>query len=247
MNISYNGYLHDPAECEIEQITSIARNPDGGVDYKTVTTTITGKIYTVLGDIDAKIRAMMLAYSVDGGNFICALPNGQDTVHSIYDSQTMDGVRVVQPPSFPVGGGAEYSSFRTYQIVLEARFQVANSPEVISFTETVTYRGGGPRVILIETINGPPVRQVTNQMSVATCIQSGQIVTSTRYSSIIPPPIYPQFIIPTETEISRTSPTVIRKSRGGYFRQAFVTTYGYVMQSGGFVSLADPSDLSTFG
>ena len=76
-----------------------------------------------------------------------------------FSAATNGGVRVVSPPSFPEGKGAEYSTFRSYTIALEAELLDPNAT-VLNWNETVSFSGGGPQFGFFEPIDGLPQKQL---------------------------------------------------------------------------------------
>ncbi len=88
------------------------------------------------------IHELQTAYSRQAQDVALYLPDGTTpTAHVILSRDTIGGVRVTQSPSFPQGRGAEYSTFRSYTIELEADLPVAREAnpslhweEVLSFS-----------------------------------------------------------------------------------------------------------------
>jgi hypothetical protein len=112
------------------------------------------------------------------------------TSHFIDSSATRTGVRVIQPPSFPVGGGAEYSTFRTYQFQVEADHPFSG-PALISWTEAVSFEGtGGPVWGFLQPINGFAQQQLFSERSTQLGYQRGRAVGNGVYPAV-PGPMWP--------------------------------------------------------
>jgi hypothetical protein len=77
------------------------------------------------------------------------------------------------PPSFPEGRGAEYSTFRNYTIVLEAEV-LDTSATIVNWHEVLSFQGGGPQFAFLETINGPPQKQLLKQFTTFRATQAGE-------------------------------------------------------------------------
>lgn len=130
-----------------------------------------------LSAIDAAIASLESSYASDG-NDIYLLDNSQNQTNTkILNSNTIGGVRVVQPPSYREYLGSEYVTQRAYTIVVEAIVRTSITEAIIlAWSETLSFQGGGPREVLIETRNGPPQRQTVSQQTPYFMTQTGQAV-----------------------------------------------------------------------
>lgn len=130
--------------------------------------------------------------------------NGTRSAHVLLNSASISGVRVVSM-SFPNGDGSEYATRRTWQAVIEGNFP-AVIDGLVAFNETVSVRGtGGRRIVHIETLNSPPVRQVTAQRTKVSMSQQGSAVGWSRYP-VAPAPLWPGDLLHEQVEISRGNP-----------------------------------------
>jgi hypothetical protein len=136
--------------------------------------------------LTAAIDALTAAYGVQAQDVGFFLDSGEPTSHAIASARTNGGVRVVAPPSFPEGRGAEYSTFRNYTIVLEAEL-LDPSTALLSWTEVLTFKGGGPQFAFLEPINGAPQKQLLKQATTFRATQSGQAVGQFSYPTPAPP------------------------------------------------------------
>jgi hypothetical protein len=129
----------------------------------------------------------MTAYSHNGYDLVFA-----GTVNGMRSSDTLNGVRVVTPPSFPEGRGAEFSTYRHYHLALEAEFPYDLDGDLLSWTQNLSYRGtGGPVWKYQEYLNGPPVQQILQQYSVCHVTQHGSATGSNGIYITPPGPIWP--------------------------------------------------------
>jgi hypothetical protein len=140
--------------------------------------------------LSSDIAALAAAYSVQGQDVGFYFDSGQPTSHRIQSSLTNGGVRVVVPPSFPEGKGAEYSTFRSYALAVEAELLDAQA-SLLSWTEAVHFKGGGPQFAFIEPINGLPQKQLLKQFTTFHATQSGEAVGYFSYPAP-PAPLWPQ-------------------------------------------------------
>ncbi len=136
--------------------------------------------------LTAAIGALTAAYSVQAQDVGFFLDNGTPTSHAIASAATNGGVRIVVPPSFPEGKGAEYSTFRTYTVALEAEL-LDLSASLMSWTEVLSFQGGGPQFAFLEPINGIPQKQLLKQAMTFHVTQSGQAVGQFGYPTPAPP------------------------------------------------------------
>ena len=152
-------------------------------------------------DVDApaylvrKINELKAALAIDGQDFRSLNSAGQ-TIDEIRSAEMLGGLRVIEGPTFEENGPGELVRKRTFRVVFGAEKILADTlgggtPADVSKVQSVTFEGdGGPRFVLVETLNTPPVRQQTNQFTKCKCVQEGTIVR--RYSRpAIPAPLYP--------------------------------------------------------
>jgi len=160
------------------------------------------------GALTAAIQALVAAYSVQGQDVGFYFDGGQPSGHHITSAATNSGVRVVMPPCFPDGKGAEYSTYRTYVLALEADW-LDPGATLLMWTETLSFQGGGPQVAFLEPINGLPQKQLLKQATTFRVSQNGQAVGYLAY----PVPAAP--IWPAAEHVDRRSVRVDPPKRSG--------------------------------
>jgi hypothetical protein len=151
-------------------------------------------------EMSEKIDALEAAYSEDGRDLVLYLPDGTTaSSHYLASSQTLGGVRVVRPPSYPEGRGAQYATVRTFLVTLEAEVPVT-SPEtaLVSFRETLELTGGGPRYGHLEPLVGWPIKQLLRRHTVFRALQRGEAVGWLAYPAA-PPPLWPAALVEAGT------------------------------------------------
>jgi len=228
MKLRYGNYTHPIGEAGVKIARSAIYN-DAGIPFAIRETwTIDGMILAnSQAAIGTAIAALEAAYASDGRDVALLFDDGTPTEHAIANSATLGGVRVVQPPSFPHGVGAEYSTYRTYQIVLDA--QVLNASGLLSFDESISFTGGGSRVGFVETLQGPPQKQTLVQQTSYRAAQSGRAVGLLGYP-IVPNPIWPKDEHTDQRRIDRRAP----RRRGGFNSILFTeyeVTWSYTFES----------------
>lgn len=129
------------------------------------------------------IQELQTAYARQAQDVALYLPDGTTpSAHVISSRDTIGGVRVTRPPSFPQGRGAEYSTFRSYTIELEADLPVSREANLwLRWEEALSFSGGGPRWVYLATLAGPPVRQQVQEATPYRATQSGRAVGYREY------------------------------------------------------------------
>jgi hypothetical protein len=193
MRLRYGNFWHDPGEVELSINRQTAFSQTGIPFEEEITWTIRGQL---IGDTTAEvltaIRRLEAAYS--RSFFPAALVDATGRVcHALQNAGSISGVRVVQPPSFPTGSGAELTTFRNYTIVLSATYPLivqGNGGFIYrSFRETLRTWGGLPDRRMITTVNSLPVPYVSAKRTPFRATQSGTAVGYLGYPPV-PPPIF---------------------------------------------------------
>ncbi len=135
------------------------------------------------------IGALTAAYVSQGQDIGFFFDNGQPTSHRITSAATNGGVRVLVPPSFPEGKGAEYSTYRSYALAVEAEW-IETQSTLLNWTEALSFRGGGSQFAFFEPLGGLPQKQLLRQFTTYSATQSGSAVGHLGYP-VPPAPIWP--------------------------------------------------------
>ena len=170
----------------------------------------------VFGDDQAALKVaindVVTAFSIQGGDLLLYHNDGTTlSSHTLVNAATLSGVRVVSGPSFPQGQGAEYATYRTFNVALEAEFPATLFDGLIEFEETLAFEGGGPLFTHLQPVNGPPQKQLLAEFTPFRAMQDGHAVG---YLSWPLPslPIWPGALVRAGSP-RRTSP---RKRPGGF-------------------------------
>lgn len=129
-------------------------------------------------EMSQKITALEAAYAYGGGDLVLYLPNGTTaSSHCLINAETLGGVRVARPPSYPQGHGAEYATIRTFSVALEAELPVLPlDTALVSYRETLEFKGGGPRFGHLEPLIGLPIKQLLKRNTIFRATQRGEAV-----------------------------------------------------------------------
>lgn len=178
--------------------------------------------------ITAKIVALEAAYSVDYLDFGLFEDDGTPTAHYVQSGDTLSGVRVTRGPVYPSGKGAEYSTYRSYELELEWETGTEDGDsdvDTMEFSERIEFTGGGPRWVYLETRNGPPQRQQVSQATTFRATQSGQATGQFR-RPIPPAPLWPAHEHREQRVITPSAPAL----EGNAYRN-YGVSWRYVFES----------------
>lgn len=190
-----------------------------------VTYQLSGQILSdSASNLAVSIAALESAYSVDGYSFGLFYGDGSATSLYVNSADTLGGTRVVAGPEYPKGDGSEFATSRTYTITLEADYPATVDP-LLDYRETVSLFGGGQSFVHLQTLTGPPQKQIVAQQTVYRAEQSG---SSIGYGIWLPPPapLWPYAELQPQRRISRTSPRVTGRSVS-----EFLTEWSYAFES----------------
>lgn len=157
----------------------------------------------------AAITALETAYASQYQDLIVYLPDGvTKTPHQLLNANCVGGTRVVKPPSFPEGQGAEGVTYRHYSIEIVGLKPIAGADPLVSFSETIEREGGGPVRGLLETLDSQPQEQTLRQASTFRAVQQGNAVGLYGYPAV-PAPLWPDKVVRGFPKVSDGSPEVI--------------------------------------
>ena len=161
-----------------------------------------------IADIKAKTAACEAIFATENKTLRLTDDSGTDTAHVLDNSTTEGGVRILEPPSYPVGRGTEVVTHRTVTVVLSATLiddiSDIETGNILSFQESIDWEASGTERDVIKTLRGPGVPQTTCQIVPTRVRQSGTAV-GLRSHPDRPPPIWP-------TALMRSRPTFRKQS-----------------------------------
>jgi hypothetical protein len=146
------------------------------------------------------LQGMLIGTTAELSTKIAALEDA-------YAANQIGGNRVVQPPSFPNGTGAEYATMRTFSIAVEG-LRAAGSSTLLHWAESIEWRGtGGPAWVYHVPLYTPIQAQQLSVASVVTITQAGEAVGENIYPTP-PSPIWPSQELGTARSIRRERPAM---------------------------------------
>jgi hypothetical protein len=188
----YGSYVHADHETTVSISKQGLENDAGELYAQRVTWNVSGQI---LGDDTSAVvtacAALEAAYRERGRDARLYDASG-NVVAELTDGNALTGVRVVQPVAYPLGDGAQFSTFRDYTVVLSADYLLDSGlrSRLRAFTEAVTLFGGGPVRDVVECVNAPAQEQVVSAFSAYRATQSGRAVGIFDYPAA-PAPLWP--------------------------------------------------------
>lgn len=190
MILRYGSYSHEESECTVVLSKEVVENEAGQPYEERQTWTVTGRLQAdTPGLLLAKMVALQAAYSVWYRDF--GLYDGNTLMLALVNRGSTSGVKIVRPPSYPQGEGAQLTTFLDYTIVAAATYPAGNGQNPLkAFTETLAFSGGGPRRAVVECVNAPPQEQVLTAFTAYRATQQGSAVGLYGYPPV-PPPLFP--------------------------------------------------------
>lgn len=174
-------YAHADNEVRVNIAKKAITNQSGFVYAWTETWTITGVLQSdTLQGLRDQMTLLEAGYKEYNQDVVWTI--GNVIVHQMVANDSMYGVQVVSPPSFPRGDApGELVNRRSYSIVVEASFLYPNStadgqgnPFVVDYNSSFSTTGtGGSTFGHLPTLTGYFQKQTLTEKSVVTGTQTG--------------------------------------------------------------------------
>jgi hypothetical protein len=223
----YGGYAFPANAVEVTTQRDLVDDDRGlPVAYRD---TMTGQ-GTVFGssqsEITAACAALERALGLQGQNLVMYQDNGA-VAFGLLNALSLNGVRM-KGPNYPSSQGAEYATYRTFSFVCTADYPLPTLPAganlLVSFQETLSFSGGGPKRAFLQPVNGLPIRQTVYAATPYLATQSGS-AAALRGWPTPPPPLWPGLLL-ENGEPSLESPQ--RGPRGLIFTVSWSYRFGSV-------------------
>lgn len=205
MHVRYGSYAHAEGEVELAWERDPIRSEGGDLLAIVTRASLSGQLLSDSeSNMDAAWSALVAAY-VDGQDLALVYTATGDTSLLLESARCNGGTRVTKPPSLPPMRGPAYSLILPYSIVVEGEEEVTNrDTDLLSFTESLTVSGGGPRFAVRETLDGYPIRQQVRAATTFRATQSGSATGLYGYP-IVPPPLFPGAMVEAP-QVTRVTP-----------------------------------------
>lgn len=226
-----NGYSHQPNEVLFRAVNRrVETNPGGQRTSLTVSWQLEGFLQAADQlSLSLAMKALEAAYSRDGFIAVFVDNSGNNSAHRLGEAGSRNGCRVVGGVNWGWSNGAEYTTFRSYSIQLEADYDnpFAN---IWLFEESISRKGTtGPRVVWKPCLNGEAQRQITFAQTTMKVVQKGAIIGMYQYVAP-PPPLWPAAALPELEESEQHSPKRYGPIGAPYYRE-YATSYAYYFES----------------
>ncbi|MCH7989758.1 MAG: hypothetical protein IID46_11510 [Planctomycetes bacterium] len=233
--LKYGDHTHDLADAAIVINRTNTFSENNKRTGYIETWTIDGFLQADTQDaIGTKINTLKDAYDKDNETAVLLFEDGSETNHKLDTADSVSGVRV-RLVDFPEGRGAEYSTFRSYRIVIDAEF--ADDAGIIQLVETLTFTGGGSKFLHKQTLIGLPQKQFVAQNIPFRVTQAGFSVGHLFWPNPLPP-IFPNDLKNEESSTVKTGPENVyaKTHKATHFR----TSWNYAFESVGAMN-ANPT------
>lgn len=214
MLLVYGSYQFGAGGVEIGHTVSTEFDRFGRPLQRTRRYTVSGRLLVTEGlttvqgqnDLVAQETALAAALAIPNQNLIFTTDDGTRTLASLLVLGSVSGVRITAGPDFTTTTGAEYATIRSFSFTAEAVYPagILLGNNLVEYTETVTFSGGGMLRRTRPAIKGPPVRQIIYQQTPYRAVQTGSATGYLAYP-IVPPPLFPSDLVEAP-EYSKSAP-----------------------------------------
>ncbi len=175
MYLKYGNYSHPIAEADVVITRSPVRNEGGMVVGAKHVWQIHGFLQAANQTaLTAAILALEVAYDTDALDIGLFLDDNTPTAHILLSADCKGGTKT-SPVTYKEGKGAEYSTYRSYEITVEGE-TFNDEVNLMAFHESLTFGGGGPLDVFLQPINGLPIKQRVASNTPFTVIQDGMAI-----------------------------------------------------------------------
>ena len=231
MQLAWGGYRHALNEAAVA-VTKQPLHNAAGYQYGI------RELWTVSGFLQAAdtvslvaaLNLMELAYSVNQQT-IRLLDDSGNVARFMAGLTPLGGTRVVAFDFDRDGAdSAEFSTFRHYRIQVEGVYPVpvGSLDVLVSYVESLSFSGGGPRFVHLQPLAGLPVKQLVAESTPYRVVQRGEAVGLDNWPAA-PSPVWPAAWKQDEGGLSQRTP----ERRGGALGIVYVNfpvTWEYVFE-----------------
>ena len=188
LQLKYGNYSHELQEASVVITRDVGWNAEGVAEEITETWDISGQVHgDTFSELTQNITALEIAYSTPDkdARLVAGTAN---TAHKLLIAN-WDSIRA-SGPNYPIGDGAEYTTFRTYAIRLTAKkfpLRQQGGDPIIEYSEVIEIQGnGGPDWVFQPVTSGNWPRADLTDRTPVVITQSGEAVGRTDYVYDIP-------------------------------------------------------------
>lgn len=185
---------------------------------------------TSQADCSRQMILLEAALAVPYQNLVFKHSDGSYSALVMPNVGSTTGVTCVDGPNFTDNYGAIFATEQHFDCTFRAEYPSTGSGNYfISFTESLSFSGGGRRVLWMESINSPPQRQVPCLYTPYRATQRGTAV-GYRKRPPIAAPIWPAFLKEQNPQLDEKSPD--RKGNVPAQYDHFERSWSYSFESG---------------
>jgi len=227
VQLVYGTYSFDTNSTDVRMSSSLVENKMGYPLARRTRLTVDGWLsVSSQSDCTQKMNALKTALNTPYLDLILKQDDAANSAILLQNSGSITGVKIVSGPSFPASNaeGGIYTTLQRFTFEAEAEYPLAGTANLLlSFTETLTFSGGGPRYTTLPALKGPPQRQLIYEQTPYIAVQSGSAVGYRSYPTK-PQPIWP-FALKVNPNVVVSSPDRVGKT--GYQDYAISWRYDY--------------------
>jgi hypothetical protein len=190
MQAFYGSYSHDVNEVTCQARETIERSTYGQPMKLIRLVTLTGRKIGASSSINTQMRALRKAYSVDAKDFVFKDDNGVELWYTMRNSDTWNGIQVIDPPHVPNAQGADLATKCDYTVTLKGETLLAPMSQLFDFTQSIEGEGGGPLRVMLTPARGRSIEQTVLQQRPFFARQVGS-ASSFSPSAQVPGPKWP--------------------------------------------------------
>lgn len=190
MQLKYGSYQFVANECDVRARTTV--NVVGGkpVARRTVLEVL-GRFYCdSQSDCTTKQNALVTALASPYQDLILYQDDGSISATLLRNSGSLGGVVIIDGPNFEENHGAEYATQRSFSFSAAAEYPLVTGQTLLSFEESLSFRGGGPKNIFRPNLNGAWQKQLVYPLTTYKASQRGKAV-GYQFKPTPPGPIWP--------------------------------------------------------
>jgi hypothetical protein len=175
MYATYGSYTHADNELRVQTQRRYNYSTQGPWKSYTETLRLRGQLQgDSTGAVDVLMKALQDGYKIQGKTFSFLMP-GLSTSIYLDNSKAIGGVRVVDGPNFEDDLKAEFTTYRNYNLTIEADF-INTDLQFLAWEESIDFEGGGPRDLFLQTLKGLPQKQRVADNVTYKAVQRGSAV-----------------------------------------------------------------------
>jgi hypothetical protein len=225
MNVKWGSYSFGSNACRVQASSETVLNDGGQPIAVRRSLAVDGFLQ---GDGQAELAqsasALATALARPYQDLVLFRDDGSPSDTALYNAGSLTGVSI-EGLDFPGTDGGEYATYRRFRFTASAEYPLTSSAKVlVSFTESLTFSGGGPIYRHRPALNGKPQKQLIYPHSIFRATQAGEAV------GFLATPQPPRALWPTalveDPEITHVSPT-----RRGRLYTDFVVRWKYSFES----------------